>query len=297
MATKTKTATPPQIDFNPGDPDWADAPDGDFQRSRFSLIHPLSHVLQAGNMGYVAGLAAGMFHLNDLNNGVQIFPATGVDFQMVAAQKIYVTRSGEDIIDASPLLPAGAHWTDNPEKPGKKMFVDASGDKIEKTMYLHIFIDGVPAVMRCAKTAFKQAEPLVAVADATRVMLGKHEVRHVGLKAHVSSTSQSGGGHTWFEPRFSKIGVYPDKAAGLTTDQVVRAAELRVELEKGFSASLAEAKALALQMRPPQQQIAYGHGRAQGTTTITSGRQQPDPIDDNIDDLPWMNRDTDKKAS
>jgi hypothetical protein len=269
-----------KIVFDPGD-DWTDSPDGELRFPQLSALQGLSRALQADSPNYVEGAAVGMLLLTGGEGGPKLFPASGVEAQCCAAFTVYRVRDPEgSLIDTSLTLPAGAKWRENPANPTKKMFATPDGDRVETTRLIYVVVDGVLCVMPLAKTALRAADSLIAMADATKIKLNAHEVAHVGLKVRVSTASESDGKNRWVAYRFTRLGVYPDRA-GPKLDDVVKAAESRVALKKRFGEDLAAAKAEALAAAPKPPAIEYDGGPAD-KMTIESGRK---PEFD--DEIPW----------
>jgi hypothetical protein len=268
-----------KIIFDPGD-DWTDSPDGELRFPQLTALQGLSRALQADSPNYVQGAAVGMLLLTSGESGPKLYPAAGVDAQCVAAFTVYRVRDPEgSLIDTSLVLPAGAKWRENPANPTKKAFLTEDGDRVEMTRLVYVAVEDVLCVMPLAKTQLRAADALIAMADATKIKLNNHEVAHVGLKIRVSTASDSDGKNRWTAYRFTKVGVYPDKA-GPKPDDVVKAAESRVALKRRFGEDFAAAKAEALAAAPQRAAIQYG-GRPAGKATIQSGARKPE-FDDEI---------------
>jgi hypothetical protein len=222
-----------------------------------------------------------MLLLTGGENGPKLYPASGVDAQCCAAFTVYRVRGPEgSLIDTSLVLPAGTKWIPNPANPAKKMFATPDGDRVETTRLVYLVVDGVLCVTPLAKTALQAADPLIAMADATKVKLNGHEVAHVGLKVRISTTSDSDGKNRWTAYRFTKVGVYPGKD-GPKLDDVVKAAESRVALKKRWGEDLDAAKKAAALAAAPQRPAIESGARPAGEMIIESGNRRPE-LDDEI---------------
>ena len=164
--------------------------------------------------------------------------ATGVPFIPIGFAQAFVEwgqgRSG--YVDSHPKKPSDAIWRDGRDSPdGKAGYVRENGNRIEDTLYAHLFIlsGGTPfggtfafrSTARAAGGAFEsKAEKLKVEGEG----LGGLVVGKWLMRSHVEKS----GDYRWFAPSVELVGKLRE-ANGPTLEQVRIAAKLRQEFRAG----------------------------------------------------------------
>jgi hypothetical protein len=274
-----------------------DKPDLD-QRLRLStILQALSPQLAPGSNWPDA--KAGDIFIN-YEDSEELFPRVpGVKLQPIAAVEYAVewlpergSRSAP--VAHHPFVPLDAEWLVGAD--GRKACRRPNGNRIEKTIYLHMLVGGFKTTFPFKSTAYNDGKSFSSAADKVRVEVDGEPVRVVGAFWQMTSeVERNDRGQTWFGPRFEKLGVL-GQPNGPTLEQVKAARDLRYEFK------LEEEKRKAVLSAPPSPTPAL----TRGTTTFSTGlepRQRswadprpaetadPNPaktVDPKLnDDIPW----------
>ena len=230
----------------------------------------------------------------------ELFPRVpGVKLQPIAAVEYAVewlpergSRSAP--VAHHPFVPLDAEWLVGAD--GRKACRRPNGNRIEKTIYLHMLVGGFKTTFPFKSTAYNDGKSFSSAADKVRVEVDGEPVRVVGAFWQMTSeVERNDRGQTWFGPRFEKLGVL-GQPNGPTLEQVKAARDLRFEFK------LEEEKQKAVLSAPPSPTPAL----TRGTTTFSTGierRQRswadprpaetadPNPakaVDPKLnDDIPW----------
>jgi hypothetical protein len=272
-----------------------DKPDLD-QRLRLSVIlQALSPQLAPGSNWPDA--KAGDILIN-YEDSEELFPRVpGVTIQPVVSVEKAVEWLPERGSKSAPVahhdfVPLDAEWLVGAD--GRKACRRPNGNRIEKTVYLHMLVGGFKTTFAFKSTAYNAGKSFSSASDKVRVTIDNEVVRVVGaLWQMTSEVERNDRGQTWFGPRFEKLGVL-GQPNGPTLEQVRVARDLRFEFKTE------EEKRKAVLSAPPSPTPAL----TRGTTTFTTGIERPrswadpqlatqpkppvDPkLNDSIDDLPW----------
>ena len=272
-----------------------DKPDLD-QRLRLStILQALSPQLTPGSNWPDA--KAGDILIN-YEDSEELFPRVpGVTLQPIASVEWAVEWLPERGSKSAPVahhdfVPLDAEWLVGAD--GRKACRRPNGNRIEKTVYLHMLVGGFKTTFAFKSTAYNAGKSFSSASDKVRVTIDNEVVRVVGAFWQMTSeVERNDRGQTWFGPRFEKRGVL-GQPNGPTLEQVRVARDLRFEFKTE------EEKRKAVLSAPPSPTPAL----TRGTTTFTTGIERPrswadpqpatqpkpsvDPkLNDSIDDLPW----------
>jgi hypothetical protein len=275
-----------------------DKPDLD-QRLRLStILQALSPQLAPGSNWCDA--KAGDILIN-YEDSEELFPRIpGVTIQPVVSVEKAVEWLPERGSKSAPVahhdfVPLDAEWLVGAD--GRKSCRRPNGNRIEKTVFLHMLVNGFKATFPFKSTAYNDGQSFSRATDKVRVEIDGETVRVVGAFWRMTSElERNDRGQTWFGPRFEKLGVL-GQPNGPTLEQVKAARDLRFEFKLEEEKRKEERAALSA---PPSPTPAL----TRGTTTFTTGIERPrswadpqpatqpkpsvDPkLNDSIDDLPW----------
>jgi hypothetical protein len=190
------------------------------------------------------------------------------------------------------FAPADAEWV-IVDASGHRARLRPGGNKVEKTVYLHALVEGLPITFTFRSTAYAFGVRFGADADRVRVTVDCETVRVGGALYCLSSgPERNDRGETWWGPRIDKrIGVLgePD---GPSLELVRRAKALRFE----FKLEEQRRKQERLSAIPVIAPTATLISPPRGTTTFTSGVSRwsdppaldAKPVDPDDSGLPWM---------
>jgi hypothetical protein len=272
-----------------------DKPDLD-QRLRLStILQALSPQLAPGSNWPDA--KAGDILIN-YEDSEQLFPRVpGVTFQPIASVEFAVEWPPERGSRSAPVahhdfVPLDAEWLVGAD--GRKACRRPNGNRIEKTVYLHMLVGGFKTTFPFKSTAYNDGQSFSRATDKVRVEIDGETVRVVGAFWRMTSElERNDRGQTWFGPRFEQVGVL-GQPTGPTIEQARVARDLRFEFK------LEEEKRKAVLSAPPSPTPAITRGTTTFTTGIERQRSWADPqpatqpkpsvepkLNDSIDDLPW----------
>jgi hypothetical protein len=199
-----------------------------------------------------------------------LFPgATGIPFIPIGFAQAYVEwgqgRSG--FVDSHPKKPRDAIWRDGRDSPdGKAGYVRENGNRIEDTLYCHMFIlsSGAPfggtfAFRSTARAAGGEFESKAEKLKVNGEDLGGMIVGKFVMRSHVEKS----GDYRWFTPSIELVGKLRE-ANGPTLEHVRIAAKLRQE----FRANQASTST-------PATPAAIAAPARTSRPVITSGRPLP----------------------
>jgi hypothetical protein len=198
----------------------------------------------------------------------KLFPRVpGVTFlPVVAVEKAVEWPPGRGSrsapIDHHDYVPADAEWID---VGGKKACIRSSnGNRIEKTVFVHAFVDGFRTTFAFSSTAYNlgrsfstDAYKAQAVVDGERVHVC---VAFWQMTSELERNTQS---QTWFAPRFKQLAILGQEN-GPPIELVRMARALRVEFKAEEEKRKAERATLSA-VRPTP---ALGRGTATFTTGV-----------------------------
>jgi hypothetical protein len=245
-----------------------DKPDLD-QRLRLStILQALSPQLAPGSNWPDA--KAGDILIN-YEDSEELFPRVpGVRFQPIASVEWAVEWLPERGSRSAPVahhdfVPLDAEWLVGAD--GRKACRRPNGNRIEKTIYLHMLVGGFKTTLALKSTAYNAGKSFSGAADKVRVEVDGETVRVVGaLWQLTSEVERNDRGQTWFGPRFEKLGVL-GQPTGPTIEQVRIARDLRFEFKLEAEKRKEERAALSVLKPTP--------ALTRGTTTFTSGIEHP----------------------
>jgi hypothetical protein len=165
-------------------------------------------------------------------------------------------------------MPSDANWVLDPST-GSKVCLRANGNKVEKTVYGHVLIDGAPATFVFRSTAYPIGHRFANLAFHVKATIDGEEIRVVGAKWRVTSRLESNDRGSWSVPQIDLIGKF-GTPNGPTLAEARAAKALRIALKTG-----AEPPALAPKTAPP----AF----PRGSTSFTTGKSvqaEPPPVYD-----------------
>jgi hypothetical protein len=182
--------------------------------------------------------------------------------------------SGAGPIAAHDFVPADAEWVVI-DANGRKAHVRSSnGNRIEKTIFMHALVEGLPVTFSFRSTAYEIGARLGGEADRVRVQIDGEMVRVCGAMFRLSSELDHKGSRTWYAPRFEKVGVFGEKG-GPSLEMVRKAKQLRFEFKAEEDRKKKER--LAAISAPNVAPVMIGDQRSPGTMTVSSGRHWADP--------------------
>jgi hypothetical protein len=165
-------------------------------------------------------------------------------------------------IDAHDYSPLDMEWID---VGGKRACIRSSNNnRIEKTVFAHGLVDGFKTTFAFKSTAYDVGDRLGRDADKVRVEVDGETVRVVAAFYQLTSELDRKGAHTWYGPRFKRLGVL-GQPTGPTIEQVRVARDLRFEFK------LDEEKRKALSAVRPTPALSAPDQLRRGSTTFTSG--------------------------
>jgi hypothetical protein len=164
------------------------------------------------------------------------------------------------------FVPLDAEWIN---VGGRKACVRSSnGNRIEKTVFLHMLVEGFRTTFAFSSTAYNIGQSFSRDADRVRVTIDGETVRVCGGLWLMSSELERDPqrGHTWYAPRFKLLGVLGEPA-GPSLELVKQARDLRFEF-KASEAKRKEGLAALSAVKPTP-------ALTRGTMSITSGVEHP----------------------
>ena len=219
--------------------------------------------------------------------------AKGVPFIPVAAAAYAVEWPSDRGSRGAPIahhdiVPLDARWVE--DSNGRKSCRRPNGNRIEKTIYVHMVIGGLKTTFAFKSTAYGIAQDFARDADRVRINVDNETVRVAGALWKLTSELERDNAYTWYAPRFEKIGVL-GQPNGPSLDLVRVAKAARFEFKVEEAKRKAERASLSAVTPTP---------RLVGSTTFSSGVERPqtwaDPRGsesagpkpaDPVDDLPF----------
>ena len=235
----------------------------------------LSTILQALSPAVAQGsdypeARPGDFLLSFEDGSEKLVPrAQGVVFVPVASVEYAVewppdrgTRSAP--IEHHDVVPLDAQWVEGSD--GRKACRRPNGNRVEKTVYLHMLVDGRKTSFALKSMSYSIGQDFARDADKVRVNVDGEVVRVVGALWKMTSELERKNAYTWYSPRFEKLGVF-GQTNGPSIDFVRQAKTLRFEFKLDEVKRKAERAALAKVTPTP--------ALTRGSISITSGAERP----------------------
>jgi hypothetical protein len=284
-----------------------DTPDLEPRRMRPSrILQALSPELASGDW---PDAKAGdlMFSFEDRSE--EHFPRVpGATAQMIAFQTQFVEWEPQRGSKTPPVAvqdfaPLDSQWL---KMGGRKTCLRPNGNRVERTIYTHMLVNGFQATFAYKSTALDVAERLQRDADKVRVTIDNTLVRVVGAFYQLSSKlDRNDRGETWWAPTFERLGIFGEEG-GPSIEQCRVARDIRFEFR--LEEEKRKEERAALSAVKPTPAIT-----SRGSTTFSTGVERPrswadprppaeivdpkpaaqskpsvDPkLDDSLEDLPW----------
>jgi hypothetical protein len=182
------------------------------------------------------------------------------------------------------VVPLDAQWIEGSD--GRKACRRPNGNRIEKTVYIHMLVGGLKTTFAFKSMAYGIAQDFARDADKVRVTVDGEGVRVAGALWKMTSELERKNSYTRFSPCFEKLGVL-GQPNGPSIDLVRVAKAARFEFKIEETKRKAERAALSAVKPTP------ALGRTQGSITYSSGIERPqswadpkptaasaDPVDD-----------------
>ena len=197
--------------------------------------------------------------------------AQGVTFIPVAAEEYAVEWPADRGSRSAPIehhdrVPLDAQWIEGSD--GRKACRRPNGNRVEKTVYVHMLVDGFKTTFAFKSMAYNIAQDFGVAADKISVNVDGEVVRVAGALWKMTSELERKNSYTWYSPRFEKLGMLGE-ANGPSLDLVRVAKTLRFEFKIEETKRKAERAALSTVAPTPTL------GRAAGSTTFSTGIERP----------------------
>ena len=133
--------------------------------------------------------------------------ALGVIFIPVAAAAFAVEWPADRGARSAPIehhdvVPLDAQWVEGSD--GRKACRRPNGNRIEKTVYIHMLVDGLKATFAFKSMAYGIAQDFARDADKVRVTVDGEVVRVAGALWKMTSELERKNPYTWYSPRFEE---------------------------------------------------------------------------------------------
>jgi hypothetical protein len=200
----------------------------------------------------------------------QLYPRVpGARVQLIASVTQFVewepSRSAKKPPVANhDVMPLDAQWIEGANR--RKSCLRPNGNRVERTIYTHMLVDGRQATVAFKSTGLEIGERWNRDADRVRVQIDGTIVRMVGAFYQMSAEYEKNSrGEVWWQPTYARLGLM-GQAGGPTLDEVRVARDLRFEIKGDLDAK--KARLSAPPTRTPA--LALGH------TSFSSGVQRPE---------------------
>jgi hypothetical protein len=221
-----------------------------------------------GDPAYVPGAEGGDF-LVPRGEEIALYKGTtGLEVIFVSFEEYFLEwpavrgAGGGGPLDRHVAMPSDANWVLD-QATGRRVCLRANGNKIEKTVYGHVLIDGTPGTFVFRSTAYPIGRSHASLTSLLKVKIDDQEIRVVGAKWRVTSRLESNDLGRWFVPQIELIGKF-GSPGGPTLAEVRIAKSLRIAMKTG-----GEPPALAAHKTASPAEVARGQ------TTSTTGPQPP----------------------
>jgi hypothetical protein len=250
------------------------------QNQRLSkILQALSNELAPGP-NRLEGAAAGDILAYFQDHPPILYPrVTGMPFVGVAFIELQVewspNRGSSGPVAVHDFRPADAEWV-VVDTSGRKACIRSSNcNKIEKTIYMHALVEGMPITFPFKSTALGVGKRLSDDADRVRIQIDGETVRVVGAQYRLSSEPERDGSYTWYKPTFIRLGVFGEPG-GPSLELARKAKELRFKIKA--EEDLKKRERLAAISAPSPTPPLLGVGQPpRGTTTFATGVRWSDP--------------------
>jgi hypothetical protein len=221
-----------------------------------------------GDPAYVPGTEGGDF-LVPRGEEIALYKGTtGLEVIFVWFEEYFLEwpavrgAGGGGPLDRHVAMPGDANWVLD-QATGRRACLRANGNKIEKTVYGHVLVDGAPGTLVFRSTAYPIGRSHASLASLLKVKIDDQEIRVVGAKWRVTSRLESNDLGRWFVPQIELIGKF-GSPNGPTLAEARIAKALRIALKTGAEPPAPEAYKTVL----PAEVAA-------GQPIVTTGPQPP----------------------